>query len=105
MRGRRMVRQHLQRLEPFVDVRFEEFLAHYRFGSRIVTPRVKLELPAVIWLRDRPSGQHSSEFGDVRLRVSAVYAECVQLHDLAAIILVQAALAILARRLRMRPNS
>src|ERR1700674_3979169 len=47
--------------------------------------------PACSRLIERPSGEDFGNFGDIFLRVAAVYAERVQLHHLAAIVFVQAA--------------
>ena len=47
-------------------------------------------LPRVV---DRPAGERARHFGDVLLRVAAVDAERVQLHQLAAVVLVQPASA------------
>ncbi len=61
--------------------RLEEFFTHDGLGARLVALRVKLQLAAIVLLRDRPSGQDSGEFGDVRLGVAAVYSERMQLQD------------------------
>ena len=52
--------------------------------------RIALRLP------DRPAGEGARDFDHVLLRVSAIHAERVQLHQLAAVIFVQAALLFLA---------
>src|SRR5262245_65240969 len=41
---------------------------------------------------DRPAGEGACDFGDVALRVAAVDAERVQLHQLARVVLVEARL-------------
>src|SRR5260370_10656761 len=49
------------------------------------------EVAAFSRLIERPPGEHFGYFGDIFLRVAAVYAERVQFHQLAAIVFVQAA--------------
>src|ERR1700682_2490304 len=47
--------------------------------------------PGFSRLIERPSGEDFGNFGDIFLRVAAVYAERVQLHQFAAVVFVQAA--------------
>ena len=58
---------------------------------------VEAEAAALPRLLDRPAGERARDLGDVLLRVAAVDAERVQLHQLAAVVLVQA-----LRRVRVR---
>src|SRR6266849_6390779 len=53
--------------------------------------RLKPEAATFFRLFDGPTREHLGNFGDVFLRVSAVDAESVKLHQLAAIVFVQAA--------------
>src|SRR5262249_30863676 len=65
--------------------------------SFVVEPRLEPERAAVAWLIDRPAGERARDIDDVGLRVAAVHAERVQLHQLAAVVLVEAALLLLLR--------
>src|SRR5215210_425684 len=76
-------------------------MSEHDFLAGIVQARIESESVAVLpWIVDRPSRESARDLGDVLLRVSAIHAECVQLHQLAAVVLVQAALSprLLLRR-------
>ena len=51
----------------------------------------KVKPPPCLWLLQRPSGEDAGNLGDIFLRVAAIHAERVQLHQLAAVVFVQAA--------------
>src|SRR6185437_13067547 len=55
----------------------------------VVPARIEGEAAAVTRLLNRPAGEGASNFGDVFLRVAAVHAERVQLHQLASVIFVE----------------
>ena len=75
-------------------------VAEHDLLTRIVQPRIEGEAAALARLVDRPAGEGARDFGDVLLRVAAVHAERVQLHQLAAVVLVQSLWRILVLRLR-----
>src|ERR1700687_234687 len=52
---------------------------------------LEAEVSAFSRLIERPAGEHFGNFGDIFLRVAAVYAERVQLHQFAAVVFVEAA--------------
>src|SRR6266850_5035277 len=60
------------------------------------------DLGAPARILDRPSGERARDLGDVFLRVAAVHAERVQLHQLAAVVLVEPLRCVLALRLQTR---
>ena len=61
----------------------------------VVSPVVVGERPALIRLVDGPAGEAARHFDDILLRVAAVHAEGVQLHQLARVVLIQAARGLL----------
>ena len=77
----------------------------------IVHRRIELKLGNPVGVVDRPAGERARDGDDVGLRVAAVDAERVQLHQLAAVVLVEprtprvgretSARDLLARRLRL----
>src|SRR5687767_4124851 len=65
--------------------------AKYGFFALIVHEGVKLEAAATARIPYGPAGEASGDFSDVLLRVAAIHTERVQLHQLARVILVEAA--------------
>src|SRR5437879_13888480 len=63
---------------------------HLRIG--VMQPVAKPELRVALWLPNGPAGEAARHFDDVLLRISAIDAERMKLHQLAAVIFVQAAL-------------
>ena len=62
----------------------------------------KTKPPPCRGFSNRPAGERARHLGDVLLRVAAVDAERVQLHQLAPVVLVETFRRVLARRLRPR---
>src|SRR6185312_8216166 len=98
---RRMMREHLQRLHTFLLAILLEFLAQHDLCTGLVHALFKLEFTALLRLLDGPSGEHLCELGHILLRVSAIYAEGVQLHDLARVVFVQPAATLVFLRIRI----
>ena len=57
----------------------------------VVNPRFEQEVAAYSRIADRPAGERPRHLGDVLLRVAAVDAERVQLHQLARVVFVEPA--------------
>src|SRR5205823_14177156 len=70
------------------------------FGTPARLPRWGPRLPRIL---NRPAGERARDLSDVLLRVPAVDAERVQLHQLAPVILIQTLRRVLA--LRQRPRA
>ena len=69
------------------------------FVPVVVHLRAEDEAAALLRAIDRPARQDARDFDHVLLRVAAVHAERVQLHQLARVVLVQAALRPLLLRI------
>ena len=63
--------------------------AEHGLVAAVVHARPEDETGVVARTLDRPAGERARHLGDVRLRVAAVHAERVQLHQLARVVLVQ----------------
>src|SRR5258708_28883571 len=61
------------------------------FRAVVVLSRIVKENAFFVWLAYRPAGKAASDLLDILLRVSAVNTERVKLHQLAGVILVNAA--------------
>src|SRR4029079_6650019 len=86
----RMARDDVEHALTFVlPVAGRELLAENYLLAGVVDVRVEEEL--TVLTLERPSGQCTGDFLYVLLRVSAVHAERVQLHQLARIVLVEPA--------------
>ena len=59
----------------------------------VMAARREPERAILAGMLDRPAGEGARDFGDVVLRVPAVHAERVELHQLAAVVLIQAVFA------------
>ena len=68
------------------------------FCAGVVQPRVEREAAALPRVVDRPPREGARDLGHVLLRVAAVHAERVQLHQLAAVVLVETLGGVLALR-------
>src|SRR6266446_2481213 len=86
-----MARQRAQNFQAFFFAVFFDLVSEDCLVSRLMHAWFKAESAAVLRLLNGPSGKDFGYFGDVFLRVSAVYAERVKLQQLAAIVFVQAA--------------
>ncbi len=63
-------------------------MAQHHLLAFVVQLVVVEESAAAPRLQDGPAGEAARHFGDVLLRVAAVHAERVQLHQLAAIVFI-----------------
>src|SRR5439155_15636030 len=78
-----------------------DLVSEHDLRSGIVHPRLEPESAALPRIRDRPARETPRDVDDVVLRVAAVDAERVQLHQLAAVVLVESALRALRVRGRL----
>ena len=85
-----LVGEKLEQPDSFVLAVALEFLPEHDLVSLVVRPVVEHEPRAAIGPLDAPSGENARDVDDVLLRVPAVHAECVQLHQFAGVILVDA---------------
>src|SRR5205823_11439202 len=58
--------------------------------SWLVHAFIEVKLTTPPGFSDRPAGQYARQFSNILLRVTAIYAEGVQLHNFAGIVLIQA---------------
>ena len=65
-------------------------MAKYHLGPIVVKTGLEPEAPAAARSVDRPSREGTGDLRDVLLRVAAVYAERMQLHQFARVVLVEA---------------
>ena len=97
-RRRRSTRDDVEHFLAFLDAAAgRELLPEDRLLARVVDRRIEDELAGLPV--ERPSGERARDFLHVLLRVAAVDAERVQLHQLARIVLVEAALRLLLQAL------
>src|SRR5437667_11768791 len=90
MRGGRPMREDMNHPLAFFDAAAgREMNAENSLCSDVMQRRAEDE--AARALIDRPAGEHPRKLRDVLLRVSAVDAECVELHDFASVVFVEAA--------------
>src|SRR6476660_9050737 len=64
-------------------------MAHHDFVAGLMHTFFKLEISTLARFFQSPSSKDSCCFGDIFLCVAAIYAQRVQFHQLAAIVLVQ----------------
>src|SRR5206468_10260444 len=87
----RVIGEQLEEAYPFVSaVAGGEGHAHHDFLTVVVGPVVELEVPALLGPPYAPAGENSRDVDHVLLSVGTVHAECVQLEQLASVILVDA---------------
>src|SRR5439155_24602128 len=72
-------------------------VAQHVLFTVVVHPRIEAVAAALTRLRDGPARKAARHFDDVLLRVAAVHAERVQLHQLAAVVFVQAGRPLVLR--------
>jgi hypothetical protein len=89
-RGRRMGRQHVERILPFCHAARGHRLAQPGLAAIVVPARVENKAGVALG-RIGPARQHASQLGHVLLGIAAVHAEGMQLHQLARIVFVQPA--------------
>src|SRR5579862_5442176 len=99
-RGVRIARQQIEDLLAIVHATAIDLAAENRFQPGIVKALIKHELRIPARLANGPAGKGASHLDDILLRVSAVHAKRVQLHQLAAIVFVEPAVEILVLSLR-----
>src|SRR5277367_5015482 len=96
MRCRWASSQPVQHLQTFLFAALLNGLAHDDLRSWLVAPVVEREPRSFARLFDGPAGEPLGHFCYVFLRVSAIDAESVQLHQFAGIVLVQARISVLS---------
>src|SRR5262249_28366162 len=69
---------------------FLDLVTEHNFRPRFVHALFKFEATAFAWLLDRPSCENARYFRHVSLRVAAIHAQRVQLHQFAAVVFIQA---------------
>ena len=72
-------------------------VAEHQLLAAVVQARVEDVAAALARIADRPAGERARDLGHVLLRVAAVDAQRVQLHQLAAVVLVQPSFLPVAR--------
>src|SRR3981081_3493968 len=81
----------MQHFQSFFFTVFFDAMSEDDLVAGLMHARLEAEVGAFSWLIECPSGENLGNFGDIFLRVAAVYAEGVQLHQFAAVVFVQAA--------------
>ena len=94
MRGLRTGGQHVQHFPALVFAFGLDAMSEHKLRAGLVHARLVLETAAFVGLVDGPAGKDFGDFGDVALRVAAVHAERVQFQQLAAVVLVEAAVLL-----------
>ena len=84
----------------FAAAGFDDVAEHDLLAG-IVQARIEAEAAAEPRRLNRPAGERARDLGDVLLRVAAVDAERVELHQLAPVVLVQALRRVLLLRGRL----
>src|ERR1041385_8571679 len=95
-----MMRQNVQHLLAFLFAVLANLAAQDMFVARLMRPLVELEAAAELRFFNRPSCKYLGQFGNVLLRVAAVHAQRVQLHDFSRVIFVQPTRTIFCLRSR-----
>src|ERR1700736_2878310 len=95
MRGVGIARQNIQHFFAVLHAAAMNLMAKNGLRALVVQAVIKEKHRIAPRLLDCPSGKSFRDVDDVFLRVSAIYAECVKLHQFAAVVLVQAALLFL----------
>src|SRR5205814_8433795 len=96
-RRRRVFRQQLEHdLAVAHAAAGRDLAAEHGLAAVVVQERYELEASPLPRIAQRPTREAAGNFGDVFLRVAAVDAERVQLHQLPGVVLVEAA-RLLAR--------
>ena len=92
MSGGRAAREDVQNFDSvFHAVPAFDLVPEHDLLAEIVHGRLEDEPAALLRPVNRPAGQTARHFDDVLLRVAAVHAQGVQLHQFPGVILVQAA--------------
>src|SRR5689334_18176902 len=86
-----MVREHLEHLDALFLAVLLDLLAQDDLHAGFVHALVEIEVPATPRFFDGPAAEDARDLGHIFLRVTAVYPERVQLHELARVVFIQAA--------------
>src|SRR5215475_6674459 len=85
-----MMCQDLDDLKPvLLTAARGDLVSENRFFAEIVHERCKHKL-RLFGIGHRPSGETTRDGDHISLRVAAIYAKCVEFHDFATVVLVQA---------------
>ncbi len=79
--------------------------AQNRFGALVVQARLEVKFGIAARPQQGPAGEAARDFTHVLLRVSAIDAQGVKLHDLARIVFIEAAAARVGRHSASEPRS
>src|SRR5437660_1665131 len=91
VRRLRMPRQHTEYFQAFFRTIFFDLVSEDDLLAWFMHARVKTECASILRLFNGPAGEDFGDFGYVLLRVSAVDAEGVKLHEFATVVFVKAA--------------
>src|SRR5262249_26992700 len=94
LRGRRMVREQLQHLHTFLLAVVFDLVSENGLRARLVHALIEIEISAAAWIANGPTSEAFRNFRNITLRVTAIDTERVQLHQLAAVVLVQPGFAL-----------
>src|SRR5437870_11453976 len=86
-----MVREDLEDLHAFFFTLLFDFVAKDDLGAGLMHASFEFDPATFFGLFDRPSREHARDFRDISLRVAAVDAQGVQLHQLATVVFIQSA--------------
>src|SRR5258708_35676740 len=86
-----MVGKNVEHLHAFLLTMLRDLVPEHVFLSRLMGAFAENSVAAKLGLVNGPSGQHFGQFRKVFLGVSAVYAQGVQVHDLASVVFIQSA--------------
>src|SRR6266481_7019258 len=85
-----MMRQNVQHLQAVLDAAARGDLdAEHDFRSAVVHALPEDKTGALAGSADAPAGEATRHFSDIVLRITAVHAERVQLHQLTRVILIE----------------
>src|SRR5579862_6136694 len=99
MRSGFLLDEKVKNLLPVALSSMLERLAKHLLWARVMDAIIKNKIGLAAWIADRPSREALRDLNDVLLRVAAVHAKRVKLHQLAAIVLVQPTLIAQSRKI------
>src|SRR6202021_1072211 len=82
-------REIVHQVAAFLLTLILELLAHHLVCAGLMTIGVVFKPSAALGTIDGPAGEDARSLDDVRLAISAVYSQRVQLHQLTRVVLVQ----------------
>src|SRR5712691_2220350 len=91
----RIARQNVEDLLALFHPPRVNFVSEHGLDAGVMETILEEKFRITPRLPDAPTGKRLRDVDDVVLRVAAIHPECVQFHELAAIILIQAALLLL----------